>query len=128
MRHIQRAILVGIVLLTLPSTVAPMAASRVKAAGATLPYAEVQAEAAATNGTIIGPDRHYPGLATEAIERRAVTLSAPGQYVEFTVPQKANSIVLRYSVPDSADGAGQDTPLSLYIDGKRQADLTLTSK
>src|SRR6187551_1904694 len=74
--------------------------------GPTLPYVEVQAEDANTNGTIIGPDRVYPGLATEAIERKAVTLDAQGEYVEFAVPQSANSIVMRYSIPDSNDGSG----------------------
>jgi hypothetical protein len=35
----------------------------------------------------------YPGLANEAIARRAVTLDAVGKYVEFTVPRSANTIV-----------------------------------
>ncbi len=72
--------------------------------GPVLPYVEVQAEDANTNGTIIGPDRAYPSLAGEAIERKAVTLDALGEYVEFTVPQTSNSIVMRYSIPDSIDG------------------------
>src|SRR5687767_1429043 len=96
--------------------------------GPVLPYVEIQAEDADTNGTIIGPDRFYPSLASEAIERRAVTLDAPGEYVEFTVPQNANSIVMRYSIPDSADGLGLTAPLGLYIDGVQQDDLLLTSK
>ncbi len=106
-----------------------IATSAPAAAGPTnLPYAEVQAEDSVTTGTIIGPDRHYPSLAGEATGRRAVTLSGQGQYVEFTVPQSANSIVIRYSIPDSANGAGLTAPLSLYINGTRQADLSLTSK
>jgi Pectate lyase superfamily protein len=98
------------------------------AAGATLPYDEIEAEDAATNGAVIGPDRTFTTLAAEASGRRAVTLNAPGQYVEFTVPRPANSIVIRYSIPDSADGSGLTAPLSLYIDGARQPDLPLTSK
>src|SRR5258706_77491 len=97
------------------------------ASGATLPYVEVQAEDAVTNGTIIGPDRFYPSLAAEAIGRQAVTLDAPGQYGKFTIPQDANSIVMRYSIPDSIDVLGLTAPLSLYIDGVQQTDLTLTS-
>ncbi|WP_407647196.1 carbohydrate-binding protein [Actinacidiphila soli] len=31
-----------------------------------------------------------------------------GEYVEFTLTQPANSLVLRYSLPDSADGKGID--------------------
>jgi hypothetical protein len=95
-------------------------------AGPTLPYAEVQAEDAVTTGTIIGPTRTYPGLATEAIGRRAVTLGA-GQYVEFTAPMAANSIVVRYSIPDSADGNGLSATLGLTVNGAAQPDLPITS-
>lgn len=98
------------------------------AAGATLPYIEIEAEDAATNGTVIGPDRTFTHLAAEASGRKAVTLTGQGQYVEFTLPQQANSIVVRYSIPDSDDGTGLTAPLSLYINGTRQPDLTLTSK
>ena len=99
-------------------------------AGATLPYAEAQAEdvAISSGATIIGPSRFYPSLPSEAIGRRAVTLDAQGEFVEFTVPVNANSIVMRYSIPDSADGAGLTAPLALYIGGVKQPDLTLTSK
>ncbi len=96
--------------------------------GATLPYVELEAENAGTNGTIIGPSRTLYELAAEASGRRAVTLSATGQFVEFTLPQQANSIVVRYSIPDSADGSAYSAPLSLYMNGIRQSDLTLTNK
>src|SRR5258705_2745281 len=81
-------------------------------AGATLPYTEIQAENATYTGTLIDAtqNRTYPGLAVEAIERRAVTLTG-SQYVEFTVPASANSIVVRYSIPDGNGGAGIDATL-----------------
>jgi hypothetical protein len=96
----------------------------------TMPYQEVQAENASTNGTIIDArnNRTYPGLAVEAIERRAVTLSGAGKFVEFTVPQSANSIVMRYSIPDNAAGTGIDATLGLYINGVAQPKLQLTSR
>ncbi|MDF5731974.1 MAG: glycosyl hydrolase family 28-related protein [Rhizonema sp. PD38] len=96
----------------------------------TMPYDEIQAESAAHNGIIIDArnKRTYPGLANEAIERRAVTLNAVGEYVEFTVPRSANSIVVRYAIPDSADGKGLTAPIGLYINGVKQPDLIFTSK
>lgn len=96
----------------------------------TMPYDEIQAENAAHNGTVIDArnNRTYPGLANEAIERRAVTLDAVGEYVEFTVPRSANSIVVRYAIPDSADGRGVQAPIGLYINGAKQPDLIFTSK
>ncbi len=93
--------------------------------GATLPYVELQAEDAATNGTIIGPDATFTHLAAEASGRKAVTLTR-GQYVEFTLPQAANSIDVRYSIPDSADGNGLTAPLSVYINGVHHPAQTLT--
>jgi hypothetical protein len=56
-----------------------------------------------------------------------VTLSSSGQYVEFTLPSAANSIVVRYSIPDSSNGAPYTAKLSLYTNGTRQPDLTLTN-
>ena len=76
--------------------------------GATLPYVEVQAENAATNGTVIGPSADYGTLADEASYRKAVTLQGSGKYVEFTTPAATNSIVFRYSIPDTS--AGRSTP------------------
>ena len=53
----------------------------------------------------------------------------PGQSVEFTLPQQANSINLRYSLPDSSSGGGINASLSIYINGVKQAkDLQLTSQ
>ncbi len=95
--------------------------------GATVPYIEMEAEDAETTGTIIGPDFTFTHLPSEASGRKAVQLTQPGQYVEFTLPQPANSIVVRYSIPDSKDGKGLTAPLGLYIDGEKQPDLTMTS-
>ncbi|MDX6243573.1 MAG: hypothetical protein QOE76_1296, partial [Frankiales bacterium] len=67
--------------------------------GASLPYVEIQAENAATTGTIIGPSVAYGTLPDEASYRKAVTLSGSGQYVEFTTTAPTNSIDFRYSIP-----------------------------
>ena len=96
--------------------------------GATVPYQEYEAENAATNGKVIGPDRVWGDLATEASGRMAVMLSKVSQYVEFTLRQAANGMELRYSVPDSAKGGGITAKLGLYINGRAQKPLTLTSK
>src|SRR6201991_968147 len=95
--------------------------------GATLPYTEVQAENASTNGTLIGPTADYNQLAAEASYRKAVTLSGAGKYVEFTTPVATNSIVFRYSIPDTGSGSVYTAPLSLYIDGTRSSNFTLTN-
>lgn len=95
--------------------------------GADVPFQEIEAEDAATNGTLIGPDRTYGELPSEASGRRAVTLDA-GQHVEFTLPAAANALVLRYSLPDSEAGTGRDESAEIQVEGSKVADLPLTSR
>ncbi len=102
------------------------AAAATGGGGASLPYTEVQAENSATNGTVIGPSYTQGQLADEASSRKAVTLTS-GQNVTFTTPVATNSIDFRYSIPDSSDGSVYTTSLSLYINGTKQSDFTLTN-
>ncbi|MCW2941542.1 MAG: coagulation factor 5/8 type domain protein, partial [Actinomycetia bacterium] len=95
--------------------------------GATLPYVEVQAENSLTNGTLIGPSAAYGTLAGEASRRQAVTLQGTGKYVEFTTPVATNSIDFRYSIPDTSSGSVYTAPLSMYVNGTKQSDFTLTN-
>jgi hypothetical protein len=67
-------------------------------------------------------------IAGESSGREAVKLAGVGQHVEFKAGCTANSIVVRYVIPDSADGAGMSATLGLYIGGTRVQSLTLTSK
>ena len=105
----------------------PALAAVTGGSGAKLAYTEVQAESSATNGTIIGPSYTQGQLADEASERKAVTLQGSGKYVTFTTPVATNSITFRYSIPDSGDGSVYSAPLSLYINGEKQPDFTLTN-
>ena len=91
--------------------------------GATVPFTEHEAEAATTNGTRIGPDYTQGSLASEASGRQAITLSGQGKYVEFTLTKPANSIVLRYSVPDGSQGT-----VSVQVNGTKVRDLAVTAK
>ncbi|MER6267149.1 discoidin domain-containing protein [Streptomyces sp900105755] len=93
------------------------------AAGASLPFTSVEAEAATTTGTKIGPDYTQGTLASEASGRQAVRLTS-GQRVEFTAPQASNAVNLSYSVPD-----GQTGTLNVYVNGVKIAKtLAVTSK
>jgi parallel beta-helix repeat protein len=106
---------------------APAWAAATGGSGASLPYTEVQAENSATNGTVIGPSYTQGQLADEASYRKAVTLKGTGQYVTFTTPVATNSINFRYSIPDTSDGSVYTAPLSLYVNGTKQPDVTLTN-
>jgi Pectate lyase superfamily protein len=104
----------------------PAQAAATGGVGATLPYVEVQAENASTNGTVIGPTANYNTLADEASYRKAVTLGS-GQYVEFTTPVATNSIVFRYSIPDSSGGSVYTTPINFSVNGAASTGFTLTN-
>jgi hypothetical protein len=101
--------------------------------GMAMPWVELQAEDpahATTNATVLAPTRtkwDKTAIQAEAIGRQAVQLNKTGDYVEFTTTTPANSIVVRYSIPDSADGTGLNATLGLYVNGTRVQSLNLTS-
>ena len=103
------------------------------ARGATIPWVEYEAEDGVTNGMVLGPSRAvnatnvFDSIAGESSGRRAVELAGTGQYVRFTTAAAANSIVVRFVIPDSTDGTGISATLGLYVNGARTASLTLTS-
>ncbi|WP_410571538.1 discoidin domain-containing protein [Amycolatopsis sp. cmx-4-61] len=116
--------LAAAVIVAAGATIAAAPAHALAAArGASVPFLEQEAENAATNGSVIGPNRAAGTLAGEASGRKAVTLSGQGQYVEFTLTAPANSIDFRYSLPDSVNGT-----ISLYVGGAHNRDIALTSK
>lgn len=96
--------------------------------GATVPYREIEAEDATTNGTVIGPSYTQGFLPNEASGRRAVTLDQPRQTIDFTLPVAADSAVVRFSIPDTADGSPYTTKLHLAVAGTPQPDLILTNE
>jgi alpha-1,3-glucanase-like protein/F5/8 type C domain-containing protein/HYDIN/CFA65/VesB family protein/centrosomal CEP192-like protein len=118
------ALLAGVVVVMAAT---PAAAAATGGLGATLPYVEVQAENSATNGTAVGPSADYNTLPAEASYRKAVTLQGTGKFVEFTAPAATNSMVLRYSIPDTGSGSTYTAPLSLYVNGTKQTNFTLTN-
>ncbi len=98
-----------------------------------MPWFEIQAEDSAhatTNAMVLPPTRtkwDATQIQAEAIGRQAVKLTNAGDYVEFTTTAPSNSIVVRYSIPDSADGTGINATLGLYVNGTRVKSMNLTS-
>src|ERR1700722_9482158 len=96
--------------------------------GADLPWVTYEAEDAATNGAVIGPDYTGQTPAREASGRKCVSLTATGDFLELTAKSNAQGVVVRYSLPNSPDGGGIDATLGFYINGKLQSKLPLTSR
>jgi hypothetical protein len=100
--------------------------------GAAVPYVSYEAEAARYQGTLLQADPlrtfGHTNFATESSGRQSVRLNSTGQFVEFTSANQANSIVVRNSVPDAANGGGQDWTISLYVNDVFNRKLTLSSR
>ena len=107
------------------------------APGANVPWTTYEAENMTINGgTVIGPptqvaSRNAAVLNTiqmEASGGQAVALTGTGQYVEFTARSNANAIVVRYCVPDTTDGTGTNSTISLYLNTNFVQKLPVTSQ
>ncbi|UPZ26867.1 discoidin domain-containing protein [Streptomyces sp. LRE541] len=98
--------------------------------GANMPDDMYEAEDGTTGGgaATVGPNRTVGDLAGEASGRKVVTLNSTGEYVEFTTKAATNTLVTRFSIPDSAGGGGIDATLNVYVNGTFRKALPLTSK
>ncbi|MET0238035.1 MAG: discoidin domain-containing protein [Kibdelosporangium sp.] len=91
--------------------------------GASVPFRTVEAECSSTNGALVGPDHTQGSVASEASGRQAIRIGQ-GQYVEFVLPAAANSVNLRYNLPNGSSGR-----LSVYVNGtKLGAGLPVTTR
>ena len=98
--------------------------------GANMPYDMYEAEDGTVGGgaAIVGPNRIIGDLAGEASGRRAVTLNSTGAYVQWTTKAPTNTLVTRFSMPDSSGGGGLTSTLNIYVNGTFHKAITLTSK
>ena len=77
--------------------------------GATVPWTTYEAENMLVGGgTVLGPQYNPFNVPAEASGRMCVQLNGTGQYIQFTNQSAATALVVRYCVPDTADGAGAD--------------------
>jgi hypothetical protein len=98
--------------------------------GAHLPYDMYEAEDGTVGGgaAVLGPNRTIGDLAGEASGRKAVTLNSTGSYVQWTTRASTNTLVTRFSIPDSSDGSGANSTLDVYVNGTFLKAISLTSK
>jgi hypothetical protein len=96
--------------------------------GAVTPWTAYEAENMTYTGQLLGPSYAGHDVASESSGRKCIRLSATGQYAQFTALSNATALVVRYSVPDTADGAGTDYSLGLYKNGTFVGRLSMTSR
>jgi hypothetical protein len=85
--------------------------------GATIPWTTYEAEDMKTTGTVMGPKYDPYLVETESSGQKCVKLGAKGQFVEFTSATNANSMVIRFSLPDKKEGNGLNSTLGIYKNG-----------
>ena len=86
--------------------------------GADIPWTTYEAEKMKTSGTVLGPQYGPFMVETESSGQRCVKLNTKGQFVEFVASAMANSMVIRYSLPDNVKGEGTRASLGIYKNGK----------
>ncbi len=111
-----------------PLVAIPPAANPPGSRGASVPWVEYEAEKGQSNGEILAPERTFGSIAAESSGRSAVKLIKTGGYVQFKAQKKANSLVVRFVIPDSEDGAGQQATISLYVNNAFRQKIQLTSQ
>jgi len=95
--------------------------------GAEVPWTTYEAENMKTTGTVFGP-KYEPFLVeTESSGQKCVKLNAAGEFVEFAASTSANAMVVRYSLPDSTNGGGVNSSISIFRNGKFLRNIPLTS-
>jgi fibronectin type 3 domain-containing protein len=67
-------------------------------------------------------------LATQASAQAYVELSASGAYVQFTnTLANQGGVTMRFTLPDAANGLGQNGSVDCYVNGAKVQSITLTS-
>ncbi len=103
-----------IIILALSTSICPAQEKR----GAVIPWKTYEAEHMHTTGMVMGPTYDPYQVETESSGQQCVKLDAKGQFVEFISTIKAKSVVIRYSLPDNANGNGTKSTLGIYKNGK----------
>ncbi len=104
--------------------------------GASVPWTTYEAENMTINGgVILGPPPVAVNkdvavtntFAGESSGQQCVELQTQGSCVQFTAQAAANSLVVRCSVPDTANGVGANYTISLYTNGVFSQEIPVTS-
>lgn len=96
--------------------------------GATIPWTTYEAEQMKTTGTVLGPKYGPYQVETESSGQKCVKLNIKGQFVQFTSTVVANTMVIRYSLPDKKEGNGLNATLGIYINGKLVGHHAISSR
>lgn len=108
----------------------PEADNDVNSIGADMPYIRYDScEAKLGGGAKLNAsyDWDLEEIASQASNQSYVNLPSEGAYAEWTVDTRGNGVTMRFTMPDTADGMGQDGSLDVYVNGSKVKTIDLTS-
>lgn len=106
----------------------PISAFAQEMPGAHLFWTTYEAEQMHTNGRLLSASYAPFTVETESSGGKAVLLHSAGQRVAFAARANANTLVIRYSLPDATNGGGLYTDVILSINGKPIQTCRLNSR
>lgn len=108
----------------------PEADDDVSSIGAAMPYVRYDSGEAELGGGAelkTAYDWNLEEIASQASNQSYVNLPSDGAYAEWTVETSGNGVTMRFTLPDTEDGMGQDGSLDVYVNGSKIKTIDLTS-
>lgn len=105
-------------------------ASETSRVGALMPYTRYDSDEA-----VIGGDARYISvlnvdpynIASQASGQSYISLPSNGAYAEWTLNTYGDGITMRFTMPDTSDGMGQNGSLDIYVNGDKALTVDLSS-
>ncbi len=108
----------------------PEANAAVEKIGATMPYTRYDSKAATLGNEAklaVSAKFEKNNIASQASEQSYVRLPKKGAYAQWTVNTGGAGVTMRFTMPDSSDGMGQQGSVDVYVNGKKVQTVELTS-
>lgn len=98
--------------------------------GALMPYTRYDSGEAILGGgakLVTSTNVDPYNIASQASERSYVALPSSGAYAEWTMTSSGDGVTMRFTLPDTANGMGQEGSLDIYVNGQKVTTVNLTS-
>lgn len=112
------------------SIVIPETKEEINEIGANMPYTRYDSkQAVISGGATVKESKDFAknNIASQASEQSYIELPKAGSYAEWTMQTTGNGITMRFTMPDSSDGMGQNGSLDVYVNGAKRKTVDLTS-
>ena len=98
--------------------------------GAKMPYTRYDSDEASLGGgasIVTSPNHLQDNIASQASKQCYVTLPNSGAYAEWTMKSSGRGVTMRFTLPDTGDGMGQQGSLDAYVNNNKVKTVNLTS-